>query len=309
MSAPSAKGLFHRAVVQSGANPVFQNQKITKRIGQEFVNNLGLSESNIDSIQNIPYADLVKAYKSAMDIVREQLTEEGNPPKGYSFGSGPTKDGEFLPYDFDNYRALAISKDVPLMIGSTKNEFIASLWGYPLMRKASLEQVKKYLDDKYGEKVEEYIKAAKKAYPKDSKPTDLIDIDLMFRRGTVEHANLKSENSKVPVYMYLFTWQSPVFDGDYKAIHCMELPFVFNNISLCKEMTGGEKNSYVLAEKVSKAWINFARYGNPNHKKLPKWKPYTEQNGITMFFDNKCHIRANHDKELLRLTDDGSNLW
>ena len=65
--------------------------------------------------------------------------------------------------------------------------------------------------------------------------------------------------------MYMFTWQSPVFDGDYKTIHCMELPFVFNNIPLCKEMTGGGEEAYLLADKTSKAWINFARYGDPNH--------------------------------------------
>lgn len=309
MSAPSAKGLFHRAVVQSGANPIFQEQKITKRIGVEFVKNLGLTESTLDSIQKVPYSELVVAYEQAMDTVRKQLTNEGNPPQGYRFGPSPTIDGSFLPYAFDDPMALEISKDVPLMIGTVKNEFIASLWGNPSLRYAGLEEIKKFIDMRYGDKAGEYIKAVKKAFPNDTRPTDLIDVDLMFRRGTVKHANLKSANTNAPVYVYLFTWQSPVFEGDYKAIHCMELPFVFNNIALCKEMTGGGQEAYDLANRISKTWINFARYGDPNHDEIPKWKPYTEKNGITIFFDNDCHIRKNHDKELLELTDDGSNLW
>jgi len=69
-------------------------------------------------------------------------------------------------------------------------------------------------------------------------------------------------------------------------------------------LTEFTKPFIALANKVSRAWINFARFGDPNHKGLPKWKPYTEKNGTTMFFDNECHIRHNHDKELLKLTDD-----
>ena len=309
MSAPSAKGLFHRAVVQSGANPKFQKQEITKRIGEAFVADLGLKKSEIDSIQKIPYETLVASYQAALGKVREELTEEGNPPMGYRFGTSPTLDGEFLPYNFDDPLALAISEDVPLMIGSTKNEFIASLWGNPPLRYAPTDSIMSFIKKRYKDKADAYVAAVKKAFPEDTDPTDLIDVDLMFRRGTVKHADLKSANTKAPVYMYVFTWQSPVFDGAYKAIHCMELPFVFNNIKLCEEMTGGGKEAHKLAQTVSNTWINFARTGDPNHDGLPKWEPYTEENGNTMFFDNTCTIRHNHDRELLEVTEDGSTLW
>jgi para-nitrobenzyl esterase len=96
-------------------------------------------------------------------------------------------------------------------------------------------------------------------------------------------------------------------DGDFKALHCMELPFVFNNISRCEEMTGGGKEAYVLADKMSQAWINFARTGNPNHKGLPEWPAYTEENGATMFFDNQCVIRNHHDKEFLSIVSSVAN--
>jgi para-nitrobenzyl esterase len=110
----------------------------------------------------------------------------------------------------------------------------------------------------------------KKAYPETSKPSDYIDIDVFFRPGTISHANLKAAPGAAPVYMYLFSWQSPVMDGMYKAMHCMELPFVFDNIDKCEEMTGGGKEAYALADKMSSSWINFARSGNPSAKKITK---------------------------------------
>ena len=81
----------------------------------------------------------------------------------------------------------------------------------------------------------------------------------------------------------------------------MKLPFAFNNIARCEEMTGGTKEAYVLAEKVSDAWVNFARTGNPNSKSLPDWTAYNTTNTATMHFDNKCVVKPQMDKELFDL--------
>jgi para-nitrobenzyl esterase len=78
-----------------------------------------------------------------------------------------------------------------------------------------------------------------------------MDIDGFFRPGMVAQANAKSGNGTAPVYLYLFTWQSPVMDGAYKAVHCMEIPFTMNNIARCEEMTGGGKDAFALADKMS----------------------------------------------------------
>ena len=164
------------------------------------------------------------------------------------------------------------------------------------------EQVLETIKKRYNTKADAYLADVKKAYPNDKKPSDLLDIDFSFRPGAVLQANQKSSLlGTAPVYMYLFAWQSPVLDGKFKAVHCMELPFVFNNIARCEEMTGGDKPAYVLADKMSAAWLNFAKTGNPNHAGLPKWETYSAEKGATMFFDNDCVIKYNHDKELLEL--------
>jgi para-nitrobenzyl esterase len=128
-----------------------------------------------------------------------------------------------------------------------------------------------------------------------------MDVDVMFRPGAVAQATQKAALKAAPVYMYLFTWQSPIMDGKYKATHCMEIPFVFSNIARCEEMTGGTKEAYVLADKVSNAFINFARSGNPGHKGLPAWPAFNASNTATMHFDNTCVLKLQLDKELFDL--------
>ncbi len=169
----------------------------------------------------------------------------------------------------------------------------------PALKKANATEVREYLQKQWGEKTDAYIAAVKKAYPNDTRPNDLADIDGFFRPGMVAQGNAKSSAGGAPVFMYLFTWQSPVMDGAYKAIHCIEIPFVMNNIARCEEMTGGGKDAYALADKMSQAWINFARVGDPNHKGLPVWPKYTKEVGATMMFDNNSAVRNHPDKEIL----------
>jgi para-nitrobenzyl esterase len=195
--------------------------------------------------------------------------------------------------------AFELSKDVPLLIGTVKNEFMPSLFSG--MSDAPLDKITEYIKKQQGDKADAYIAAVKKAYPKDTKPSDLIDVDATFRPGAVSQAKEKAALNAAPVYMYLFTWQSPVMDGKYKAVHCMEIPFAFNNINRCEEMTGGTKEAYALADKVSGAWINFARNGNPNYKGLPVWSAFSAKNTATMHFDNVCTVQPQMDKELFDL--------
>jgi para-nitrobenzyl esterase len=301
MSSPVAKGLFHKAIVQSGVWADFQDQAISKRIGSAVLNELGLIPSKVDSIQKVPYEKLVAAGNKAMAKVREQLAAEGKPVgNGLRFGWGPTLDGTFLTHHMSDPQSLATSANIPLLIGSTKNEFMPSL-RTPGLRKGTEADVKEYIKKQWGDKSDAYIAAVKKAYPNDTRPNDLIDIDAFFRPGMVAQANAKSGSASAPVFMYLFTWQSPIMDGAYKAVHCMEIPFTMNNIARCEEMTGGGKDAYALADKMSQAWINFAKVGDPNHKGLPSWPKYTATGGATMMFDNVSAVRNHPDKEVLEL--------
>ena len=301
MAMPSAKGLFHKAINESGSFRTAMLEKTqTQQITAEVLNVLGLKPEQADSLQKIPFAQLSDAGKKALKIIADKMAAEGKPVIGFGLSWGPSHDGDLLPYQLFSKEAFELSKNIPLLIGTTKNEF--SVFQNMALTNATPQQVNDAIKKRYTDKAPAYIAAVKKAYPLDTKPSDMLDIDAMFRPGAVVQANEKSAMAGgAATYMYLFTWQSPTVGGKYKAVHCMELPFVFNNISRCEEMTGGTKEAYVLADKMSQTWINFAKTGNPNHKGLPNWPAYNSTNTATMHFNNKCEVKPQLDKELFDL--------
>ena len=300
MAMPKAKGLFHKAINQSGSfRTAMLEKEDTQAIATETLKILGLNTTNVDSIQNIPFEVLAEASGKALKVVGAQMKAAGKPVIGFGLNWGPSRDGTDLPYQLSSKEALAVSKDIPFLIGTAKNEFAP----FANMRfvGASDETIMKHIQDTYKDKADAYVKAVKKAYPNDTEAKDLLDVDTMFRPGAVQEANDKSGLNGAPVYMYLFTWQSPVFDGKYKALHCMELPFVFDNIDLANKMTGGGEEAHQLADKMSSAWLNFAKTGNPNHAGLPEWPAYNSNNTATMHFDVTCDVKPQLDKELFSI--------
>jgi para-nitrobenzyl esterase len=302
MAMPKAKGLFHKAVNQSGSfRTGILEKKDSQAIGAEVLAQLGLNANQVDSLQNIPFDKLAAAGTSALQKVEGKMKAEGKQVMGFGLGWGPSVDGEDLPYQLFSKEAFELSKNIPLLIGTTKNEFAP----FQNMRfaKASEEEILAHIQEQWKEKTDDYIQAVRKAYPNDTSPKDLIDVDTMFRPGAVAQANDKSSlEGGAPVYMYIFDWQSPVFDGKYKSVHCMEIPFVFDNVARANQMTGGGQAAHALADKVSQAWINFAKTGNPNHAGLPEWPAYNSSNTATMHFDTTCEVKPQLDKELFELT-------
>lgn len=301
MAMPRTKGLFHKAINQSGSfRTAMLEKEETQDIAKETISILGLDANSIDSIQNIPFADLVDASKKALKIVAQKMQAAGKPVIGFGLNWGPSRDGVDLPYQLGSKEALGMSKDIPLLVGTAKNEFA------PFMNMrflgASDNAIMEHIKKQYKEKADDYVKAVRKAYPNDTAAKDLLDVDTMFRPGAVYEANAKSAlKDGASVYMYLFTWQSPVFDGKYKALHCMELPFMFDNIALANKMTGGSQAAHDLAAKMSQSWINFAKTGNPNHADLPEWPTYNSSNTATMHFDTTSEVMPQMDKKLFEI--------
>ena len=295
LATPSAKGKFHKAIIQSGAMLRTMDSKWSRRIGTAVVEELGIKPGKIDEIKNIPYETLLAAGEKAIVKVKPEAEKEGF--ASFIFGWAPTVEGCVLPRQPFDPAAPEQSKDIPVMLGTTIHEFTMSTY-VPQFRDITREGAIEFLKTKYGEKTTEFVEIFDRTYP-EGQPKDLIDTDFIFRPSAIELAGIKARQGGAQVYAYLFCWESPVLDGLLRSTHCMEIPFVFNNADVHATMTGGGPEAIRLADVMSQAWINFARSGNPNTTDLPEWPAYNCSEGATMFFNNECEVRYNHDKELI----------
>lgn len=299
MATPLAAGLFHKAIVQSGSLLNTMETKYSRQIGLATLKELKLQASQIEELATVPYNKLLEAGNNAIRKIEKDARAEGF--NAFLFGWAPTVDGIILPLQPGNPKAMEQSRGVPLLVGSTLHEFTASTYK-PAIRNIDKSGAVEEIEKKYGERTGEFLTAFENAYP-NYQPKDLLDVDFLFRPNVIKHAMLKYGLQGAPVYTYLFTWESPVLDGIFRSTHCMELPFVFHNVTRCNKMTGGTKEAHILAEKMSLAWLNFAKTGDPNTTDLPYWEPYSADNGATMIFNENCEMKYHHDRNLIEFVN------
>ncbi len=280
LAMPSAKGLFHRAAIESGVAIKVMDKETAIKNAAALLEKLNIKKENVQDIQKVPIADIMTAYFS---IARE--FKKGNA------GFSPSVTPPYLPQQPFHPTASAVSADVPLIIGTTRTEATglttdATLWH--LDEVGLQENVRIFLGGKSTEIIELY----QKIYP-GATPTDiyfLINSDYNYCGPTMKIAERRAALNKGPVYVYYFTWETPVQDGLLKSPHNIEWPFAFDNTELCAALTGGGSEAKKLADKISDAWIAFARTGNPNTPKLPHWSAFTEAHHETMVINNVSKV-------------------
>ncbi len=230
MAMPSAKGLFHKAIVQSGSIFNLMDPKYSRRIGAATVAKLGITPSRVDEMASVPYEKLLAAYREAVQQVAQEAREDGTFPTNFLdmiiYGQLPTVDGEVIPFQPSTPEALAFSKDVPVIIGTVYNEFTPG------------------------------------------------QEDPIFRPLALQQAQDRTSAGCAPVYFYRFDWATPVLDGVMGSTHCLEIPFVFDNVLLHRTFTGGGEDAVELGHRMSAAWTSFAKNGKPQAEGLPEWTPW-----------------------------------
>ncbi|WP_321373115.1 carboxylesterase family protein [uncultured Draconibacterium sp.] len=290
---PSAKGLFHKAIMQSGVAGSYSTKEATQKLGLAVMEELGLKNSEVEKLKDIPHDELLAAGNRA--IAKNSGAGMGR------MGWAPSCDGEFIPLQPGAPGAEDLAKDIPVIIGSNQVEFGAFGGGADLLL-ADEATIIENLRERFGDKTEAYVAAYKKAYPNTKLPSDMKDVDMMFRPMALNFTRMKSAvPGGAPVYNYVFKWNAPHLDGMLKSSHCMEIAFVFNNIARTEEYNSGSPEAYALAEKLSKTWATFAHTGNPNNDAMPEWEPFTPDGGATMLLDNQPELVHNHDKELIEV--------
>jgi para-nitrobenzyl esterase len=289
---PAAQGLFHRAIAQSGSAVTSMPASTATKNAEAFIARLGLTPNQIDELPKLPMEQLLAALRPRTGA--GQSAAGGRGPGGGGFAAAPVVDGKSLPRDVFNPTATEISANVPLLIGSTETEVTWNIntdYTPPADDAALRERIKGTLRSADDAQLDKLIATYRKNRPKASN-LDLaliIETDAsQFRSGTTTEAERKAALRRAPVYMYRFQWYSPVSGGRLRAMHCMDIPFVFENVDLSKSVVGDGPDRYALADKMSSAWVAFAHTGNPNHKGLPHWDPFTADMRATMIFNTEC---------------------
>ena len=283
---PSAKGLFHRAIIQS----TLWDTAITalepgsaSAATDVLLSRVGLKPAELDRLQQLPAEQLIQAL--------------AGPGGDISTRYVPVRDGRTLTVHPFEPGASEIAAAVPILCGSNETESVPyqnpddPFWHSTIADDTKLrDQVKRAIrvDDADADRL---IALYRKNRPGDSRDDLALVIasdNSPLRLSSYAIAERKSAQGRAPVYSYLFKWRSPVAEGKLRSMHGMELPFVFDHVDNTPFMNGTGRDRYALAETMAAAWVSFARTGNPNHAGLPAWPAFDAARRATMVFDTEC---------------------
>jgi para-nitrobenzyl esterase len=286
MAMPSAKGLFHRAIAQSGSAFRGVTASDASAGAEQLLSRLGIKKNELEKIQQIDYKQIQDAYYATPTIPR--------------LGTGPVIDGTILPRHQWDPTAPSYSANVPLIAGSVENE---NGWvGPPPYELADDEMLTRFtnnLANKDPTEGQKLLGLYKRLHPQTRNQMLwlMAESDDQRRHAAQELCRLKAEQGTAASYLYFFNWQSPVHNDRMGSYHTLDIPFVFYNMDIGASMTGSAQKRYQLGHVMSAAWAAFARSGNPNHADMPAWPKYDPATLPTMVFGDDVHVANDPNKE------------
>lgn len=280
MALPSAKGLFHKAIIQSGPALQMADREEGTRTARQFLEQVGLDAKGAGDLRKLPVARILAAQNAVQATVSRSSFADRR-----RLGFNPVIDGAFFPGGPFAPAAPPVSADVPLMIGSNKDEMTLFLGHQPWVTGATFDNLAEAMTPYLGTRAAEVIAAYRRAEPKMSADRIGLTIvgDLGVRMMSLTIAERKLAQGPADVFVYLFAWETPVLGGRLRSCHTLEIPFVFSTLETA-ELTGDDPARLALGERMSRAWIAFARTGNPG------WPAYSTAVRPTMVFDTVSRV-------------------
>ena len=305
LAMPEARGLFHKAIVQSGARLRVHTPESATALVRAMLSGLGLADAAPhrlrQALEELPVEALLKAANDASSSMAKTAVPDPGFRNAPPFYWMPVAGVPSLPAQPFDPLPPACSAHVPLMVGTTLNE------ASPAMNDAALtglgwDELPQRLQGDLGSHARAAIDALRQIEPQ-ARPVEALSVlqGRRFCQSAVALCDSRCADGDAPVYNYLFRWCCPQFGGRAGAFHTGELPFVFANSALCAQTTGGSAAAERLAQRMSAAWAAFARTGSPQHGDLPPWPVYNRGQRPVMVFDVDCRVDHDPDRALLEV--------
>jgi para-nitrobenzyl esterase len=270
MAMPGARGLFHKAVIQSGpgltGKPIAAADKVARQL--------------LDDLKVKTPADLAALSTEAISLASVKVP--GEVMRLYT----PVVDGTALPRDPFEPDASPLNADVPVLIGTNKDESTLFMLGHPKFGAFDEADLSKHAASAAKDKAEPLVAALRAAYP-DYSPTHLasgVGTAVGMWAGSLKLAERKAAQQAAPVWMYMLTWETPVAKGRLRSPHALEIPLVFDNVEKARSFVGRGDEPQAVADQMSAAWLAFAHTGDPG------WPAYDTKTRTTKLFDVESRI-------------------
>ena len=302
LSMPSAQGLFHKAIVQSGSQAHLRDPAQATTDARAALKILNIGEDELSKLEQIDPQSIWDAYiKVSESNIRGGLSDAA---------FSPVLDAETLPFAPGSSEAIALSKAIPVLVGSNQAEgtfplLIANMLKAPTDEKGMIDSLLQ-LFPKIGEQHRADLQALVATYNVKRPGEDLLNqivgvsTEIWMGSDAIRQAESRAAANTAPVYMYRFGWKEPCFGGAW-ATHAAELPFVFDNLEIdliwgdanlesLRDKYDPEKKRYAFRDTVIGAWSSFARDGKPSASGIPDWPEYDLESKSTMLLDKNSSV-------------------
>ena len=294
LGAPSAQGLFRRAILQSGAGRHVLGREAAGLAAERFLDALGNPECSPESLGQISTSAILRAQGA---VNREMMN-----PRDLMVMM-PCVDGDLITESPLETIRQGSASQVDILIGTTLDEWKLFI----PMDAARLRSSESRLVERFADLLpqvvsnppapEEAVRAYREAVRERGAPTTPFEVWSAFQSMRVFHQPASEladchADAGGRAHAYLFSWKPAVFSQALGACHAMELPFVFGltRHPLTRAFAGFSASSRRLSSRMLDAWTSFARDGTPGHAGLPEWDAYESQARATMIFDRECTL-------------------
>ena len=270
LGTPAAKGLLHRAVVQSGSTLRLADEAAAEKAADLFLQKLGLTRSRVAEIQRLPWEQLLQAQSEAT---------------GVAFT--PVMDGKYLPHHPFDPSAPAESKDVPVIISTTLEDAALRLTNWDLTESGLTALLNERYKGRANEILDLYrpVTTGKTPYLVQAQ----VFTDTQVRSRAIAQAERKAAQGGGGAWMYTWEWATPAFEGKLGAVHGHDVDASFNlyRNGICG---AGDKTGRLMAKRLASTFVAFAKTGNPDNDQIPHWPTYDAVTRATMIFDTNTRV-------------------